>query len=511
MKIKNILSVSLLTMAAVAMGGNAFAKKQPNIIFLLSDDQSTYSVGCYGNKDVKTPQMDKLGADGMIFDRHYDTTAICMASRANILTGMYEYKTGTNFFHGDMKPEVWAKSYPVLMREAGYFSAFAGKFGLEVESKGLCEGDFDMWGGAAKQTSYQTSKNPSMAKYAKKFPHSTLSYGAFGRDAIREAVKLDKPLCLSISFKAPHRPTTADPKFDSIYEGKKFTKPANYGRASGEGRAPQSKKGRQYENFSEWGYDNNYDEVMRTYHQQIYAIDVAVGMIREELEAQGIADDTVIIYTSDNGFICGSHGYASKVLPMEEASRVPLMIYDPRIKTSGKGFRTQALTGNIDFAPTILELAGLPIPKNMDGKSLLTTLNDPKKGGHEQLTLMNTFGEDPTTVMSVVDGRYKYTYWWYGDDNMEPMEELYDLEKDPSEMVNLASNPEQRPVLEMMRKKYDQGHNHLKKEAVDYNGYQRYVSIFDRELPLDQKVIKKNEKPTTNTKKSKKGKKNKKG
>ncbi|WPJ95688.1 sulfatase [Coraliomargarita algicola] len=510
MKLQQALLVSALSLLAVS---GLVAKQRPNIIFLLSDDQSTYSVGCYGNPDVQTPQMDKLGAEGMIFDRHYDTTAICMASRANILTGMYEYKTGTNFFHGDMRPEVWAKSYPVLLREAGYLSAFAGKFGLEVEGKGLCEEDFDVWGGGPQQTSYETSKNKSMAKYAEEFPHSTLSYGAFGRDVIRAAVKQDKPLLLSISFKAPHKPSVADPRFDPIYADKVFTKPGNYGREHAEGRAPQSKQGRQYVYFSDWGYDSNYDEVMRTYHQQVYAIDVAIGMIRDELEAQGIADNTVIIFTSDNGYICGSHGYASKVLPMEEASRVPLMIYDPRVKTAGQGLRTQMLTGNIDFAPTILELAGVPIPENMDGKSLLPILKDPTKGGHEQLTLMNTFGPDATKAMSTVDGRYKYTFWWYGDDDMDPTEELYDLEKDPLELVNLASNPEFAPVMEQMRQKYDQGYEHLEQEAVDYNGYQRYVSLFDRELPIDQKQLEESRpinRKNPQAKKTKKAKKNKK-
>jgi arylsulfatase A-like enzyme len=249
---------------------------------------------------------------------------------------------------------------------------------------------------------------------------------------------------------------------------------------------------------------------MRTYHQQIYAIDVAIVMIRDELETQGIADNTVIIFTSDNGYICGSHGYASKVLPMEEASRVPLMIYDPRIKTAGQGLRTQMLTGNIDFAPTILELAGVPIPKNMDGISLLPILKDPLEGGHEQLTLMNTFGPDATKAMSTVDGRYKYTFWWYGDDDMDPTEELYDLEKDPLELVNLANNPEYAPVMEQMRQKYDQGYQHLQEEAVDYNGYQRYVSLFDRELPVDQKQIEESKPINRKNPQAKKAKKSKK-
>ena len=205
-------------------------KTQPNIIYLLADDQNVSSVGCYGNADVITPNMDKLGQKGIVFDRHYNTTAISMASRASIFTGMYEYKTGTNFDHGNMKQEVWKKSYPVLLRNAGYFTAFAGKFGFEVDELGLCENDFDMWGGAPGQSSYVTQENSSMAKYAKEFPHSTLSYGAFGRDAIREAVKENKPFCLSISFKAPHLPSQPDPKFNDIYAGKTFTKPANFGR-----------------------------------------------------------------------------------------------------------------------------------------------------------------------------------------------------------------------------------------------------------------------------------------
>ena len=163
-----------------------------------------------------------------------------------------------------------------------------------------------------------------------------MSYGDFGRDVIREAVKKKKPFCLSISFKAPHLPVQPDPKFDDVYAGKTFTKPANFGREAGEHMSVQSKQGRQYTRFHTWHYDTDYDGVMAKYYQLVYGVDVAVGMILDELEKQGIADNTVIIYTSDNGYICGSHGYGSKVLPMEEASRAPLMIFDPRSANSGK-------------------------------------------------------------------------------------------------------------------------------------------------------------------------------
>ena len=341
---------SILILSAVLFALAHFAQAKPNLVFLLTDDQALISMGCYGNDEVQTPNLDALAKAGMVFDRHYDTTAICMASRANIMTGMFEYKTGTNFDHGAMVRTHWEKSYPLLLQEAGYRTGFAGKFGFEVTEqpgkKGkLPEGDFDVWGGGPGQTHYETKKNKSMAKYAKEYPHATLSYGAFGSDFIASSVEAKKPFCLSISFKASHRPVTPDPKFDHIYKGKKFTKPANYGRKHGAHFSEQSKQGRQYERFESWGYSDNYDEVMALYYQQIYGVDVAVGMIRDALEANGVADDTVVIFTSDNGFFNGSHGYGSKVLPYEESSRVPLLMYIPGHKNSGEELRCDALTG----------------------------------------------------------------------------------------------------------------------------------------------------------------------
>lgn len=475
----------------VSLIQQAHAESRPNIVYLMADDQNFGSVGIYGNPEVLTPNMDKLGEEGIVFDRHYNTTAICMASRGNVFTGMYEYKTGTNFGHGNMSPEIWGKTYPVLLRESGYLTAFAGKFGIEIEGKGFDGSEyFDSWGGGPGQTDYRTAKNDSMAKYAKDYPHSTLSYGAFGQDFIREAVKLDKPFCLSISFKAPHRPTTPDPQFDHIYAGKTFTKPANYGREFSEHLSEQSKQGRQYPRFEEWGYDKKYDKVMATYYQQIYAVDVALGMIREELEAQGVADNTVVIYTSDNGFLCGAHGYGSKVLPLEESARAPLMIYDPRSPSAGKKERSPVLTGNIDFAPTILELAGLPIPGNVDGVSLVPLLKDPAQDLREQLAFINVFGPDATKSLTVVTKDVKYTYWWYGNDEMEPTEELFHIGKDPLEMTNLATNPEAASLLNVMRKKYDSELSQWKTEAIPGSRYQTYPALFDRSIPLDEKDFK---------------------
>ncbi len=324
-----------------------------------------------------------------------------------------------------------------------------------------------------------------MVKYADEYPHSTLSYGAFAQDFIKQAAKTDKPFCLSISFKAPHKPATPDPRFDAVYKDTGFAKPANFGRKNGKHLSQQSKQGRQYDRGISWGYETNYQQVMKDYHQQVYGIDVAVGMVREQLARSGVADNTVVIYTSDNGYICGSHGYGSKVLPMEESARVPLMIFDPRHQVSGKRLRCEALTGNVDFAPTILELAGLPIPAGMDGKSLLGLLANTKGEIREALILMNVWGSVPTFYQSVVTKQWKYTYWWYAGEGMEPAEELFDMAADRLEMTNMAGDSEHKKTLEKMRTQYDQQLDIWKKNAAPH--YKVFAKLFDRSLSWSAK------------------------
>ncbi|MBP84331.1 MAG: acetylglucosamine-6-sulfatase [Verrucomicrobiales bacterium] len=467
---------------------HSWADDRMNMVFLLTDDQTTYSMGCYGNEDVQTPHMDSLARDGIAFDRHYDTTAICMASRATIFTGLFEYRNGCNFDHGHLMREHWDKSYPILLREAGYRTAIAGKIGIELSDKSednkkgyLPEDDFDVWGAGPGQTSYDTKKNKSMAKYAEEYPHASVSYGAFGRDFIKEMAEGDAPFCLSISFKAPHMPATPDPQFDHVYEGKTFRKPANYGRENGGHFSKQSREGRQYERFESWGYKDRYDEVMATYHQQIYGVDVAIGMIREALEEAGIANHTVIIFTSDNGFLCGSHGYGSKVVPYEESSRVPMLMYIPGHENSGKQLRSSALTGNTDFFPTMLELAGVEVPDGIDGKSLLPLYDNPESETHTQLPLINVWGPKAVQSLGVVTKEWKYIYWPYDEsDGFNKTEEMYHLAKDPHELTDLVANPEHEVMLKELRQKYDSEVIDWKDKAVPFNNYQPYGEWFER-------------------------------
>ena len=460
---------------------------RPNIIFLFADDQNFDSLGCYGNSDVQTPNIDKLAADGLVFDNHYDTTAICMASRANTFLGQYEYKTGCNFDAGNLSVSQFERSYPVLLRAAGYRTAFAGKFGVVVEGKKNEPGTFfDVWGGGPGQTNYETARNKSMLKYAERYPHSTLSYGAFGRDFVKESARAAKPFCLSISFKAPHRPVRPDPQFDWVYAGKRFTKPANFGRVAGAHFPEQSRQGRQYPRFESWGYANDFDAVMAKYHQLIYGIDQAVGMIRDAVETAGVAENTIIIYSSDNGYFCGAHGYGSKVLPYEESSRVPLIIFSPLHSSAGKGQRTDALTGNIDFAPTILDLAGLPIPPEMDGKSLVPLLDKPEGNVRDHLSIMNFWGPEPTHSFGIVTNKYKYIYWYYVGEGMTPTEELYDMRHDRLEMENRISDPALADDLSAIRRIYDHEIAGIKDSARSPH-FARYATLFDRTTPRAKK------------------------
>lgn len=487
----------ILSLVICIITTSNFAQKRPNIIFLLSDDQTSIATGCYGNDQVVTPNMDALAEEGVLFENHYNTTAICMASRAIILTGMYEYKAGCNFDHGPLKKEKFAKSYPVILREQGYYTGFAGKFGLAVSDGDSWQhntwdtlpiDDFDNWAGGIGQTSYQTAKNKYMSKYAEKYPHSTRAYAAWAEDFIIEAKQTGKPFSMSISFKAPHMPFTPDQYFDYVYKDKKYKKPENYGAENATHLAPQALTGRQYKGYTFWrNSEESYQETIKNYNQLIHGVDYALGMIRKTLEEQGVADNTIIIFTSDNGYSCGAHNFGGKVLPYEEASKSPLIIYDPRAPIDQRGVRREVVTANIDMAPTILSYAGIEPPENMDGEDLRLLIQNPKKFKRETIALTNMWGNDEIQAMGVVSKDWKYIFWQYEDDQMNPTEELYHIGKDRLEMTNKANEPSAKKQLQEMRSIYDVHLDKLKKEATTDHLYQKYAVLFDRNATAEDK------------------------
>ncbi len=490
---------SFVTLAWAAMWAvNCWAveNERPNIVLLLTDDQSYNSVHYAGNAQVKTPNLDQLASGGLVFDAAYDTTSICMASRAQVMTGMYEYKTGCNFSHGPLRREKWKQSYPVLLREAGYFTGFVGKFGFAVKGE---DGDssyhhnedipmdsFDYWCGWPGQGSYQTNENEFFLKYAEKYPHVTQAVGAASRDFIKAAATDQRPFCLSVSFKAPHGPMSPDPAFDEVYAETVWQKPPNYDQRGAAHLPEQAKSGRQYLTINDFEPDR-FQKTMRKYQQLVYGIDVAVGMIRAELDRHGVADNTVILFLSDNGYNCGSHGFGGKVLPYEEGSRSPMVLYDPRHPASGIGQRCKAIVGNLDVAPTILDLAGLPIPKNMDGKNLRPLLDNPAGRVRESMLLINAWGNAPTHELTLVTEDYKYIHWPYSHE-MKPKEELYHLVNDRFEMTNLIAEVDHQVALKTMQRHYDESLAIWKEECVPDGDYPLFAKIYDRHLSWDEKI-----------------------
>jgi arylsulfatase A-like enzyme len=463
------------------------ASDRPNIIFLFTDDQTVGAVGCYGNPEIHTPNLDRLARGGVRFVNHYNTTSICMASRASVMTGLYEYRHGCNFDHGNLERSFMEQAYPVLLRKAGYFTGFAGKIGFDLHKKDFSalEGFFDRWAGGPGQTFYETAKNKGIAQYADRYPHSTRAYGAWAQDFLKEAKASGKPFCMSISFKAPHNPPTPDVLDCPQYQGKTLTPGANYGAEKGTHLSAQANSSRAAADFGEW---KDYSAAAKKYYALISGIDAAVGMIRDGLEKEGLGNNTVIIYTSDNGYSCGSHGFGDKVLPYEEASKSPLIIYDPRMPAASVGKVSDALTANVDMAPTICGLAGVPAPAGIDGRSLLPLLENPRASVRGHLPLFNFWGPRSAQSMAVVTPEWKYVYWYYGGKGMIPTEEVFHLSEDPLEMVNLAVKPEIQPQLTHLRKLYDTELEAIRQKLAPGYKYEPYPVVFDRTVAWETKA-----------------------
>ncbi len=499
-----LVGVATAMMAACGCGlpvaaTEAKAEERPNIVFLLADDQRFDSMGCMGNREIRTPNLDRLAADGMLFRRHYDSSAICMASRASIMTGLYEYRHGCNFDRGSMGRETFMSSYPVLLRKEGYRVGFAGKFGFAVtpepssvsrESEDRQPTDqFDWWGGWVGQGFYETGKNPHLRKYAAEFPHVSRALGAAACDFIKDSVTAGAPFCLSISFKAPHHPYTPDPRDLDLYRGVTFSKPGNWGREKGALLPEQARRSRMYQNeFREWSDDERFQKNLAIYYQLVNGNDMAVGMIREELARAGVADNTVVIYTSDNGWMYGDHGLGGKVFPYEGASRAPLIIRDPR-RREAVGKTCDSLTANIDMAPTILDFAGVPAPSGLDGVSLVGLLDHPDRPVRDAVLLMNAWPwSAEQLVTGVVTPEWKYIYWFYGDETVEPAEELYDMQRDTLELHNQAGVPAQVEVLGQMRATYDRLLAQARASCIQANQYPAFVASADRTVPWRNKT-----------------------
>ena len=396
MKHVKFLIVRVLYLLTLAL----YAQERPNIIFILTDDQSYGMMGYDGNPIVKTPNLDKLGYDGTFFTNAHITSGICTPSRVSILLGQYERMHGVNFNSGtSVSEEAWAKSYPVLMRNAGYYTGWVGKNHAPVGNggygSGLMEKSFDYWYAGHGHLSFYPKKvhaifNDAIAHTQPEIINEGVNDFIDNNErrlegAIRffEQRPEDKPFLLSINFNLPHGNGTKSMKqlpedneiYKSLYRDLEIPMPQHY-IAKADIKTPKLPEDLLRAEDRQEGY-NYVDKPATTkerYIRQLQAmtgIDCLVGNLRNKLKALKLDKNTVIIFASDHGLFMGEQGLGGKAFCYEKITHIPLIIMDPRVKRKQKGVKADALVQSLDIASTILALGGVESPNSFQGKNIL--------------------------------------------------------------------------------------------------------------------------------------------
>jgi arylsulfatase A-like enzyme len=488
-----IRTASLGTMALSAVGCAGFrgkAAQPPNILFVFTDDQRWDAVGCMGNPHIQTPNMDQLAADGTLFTNGFVTTSICCVSRASALSGQYARRHGIKDFYAGFSEDALSQTYPALLRANGYYTGFIGKWGIGDSQKKTDQGAaiFDYWAGGAHQTNYWheadcpyvlhngiDDKTNNVCTCPADANGRSGPQTRIGRKDIKNAVHLtttivpdkaaqfletrdtSKPFCLSMSCKAPHGPFSDwDTALADLYDDTDFPRPAT-------ATLEEAAKRPEYLRTSLGGptgmnwlkNDAAFQKQCRDYYRQITGVDIALGKIRDTLDRLGLADNTVVIFTSDNGHFFGEHGFVGKWLMYEESIRVPMIVYDPRKPARQRGQQCGEMVLNIDVAPTILHFAGVPVPQGMQGQSMLPLLEEPERPFRDDWFYEHHFSIPPKLRIERSEGvrAREWKYIRYIDQD-PPAEELYDLKSDPGETRNLAGEPECREVLARLRARW---------------------------------------------------------
>ena len=418
----------------------------PNMILFVTDDQRHDALGCTGNPIIHTPAMDDLATCGIRFEQAFVTTPICAASRASIFTGLYERAHGYTFTKPPLSSTFIDSSYPALLRRSGYHTGFVGKYGVNVE-EGVTSAMFDRF----HSTAYPYFKEVDGHKR-----HLTDIHGDFALAFLRER-PIGRPFCLSLSFWAPHAedgstqqyfwPDACGELYRDVVIPPPPTSEPDFFEALPDFLKNSLNRVRWF-----WRFDTpeKYQTMVKGYYRMISGIDRVIARLREELVRQGIEHDTVIMLISDNGYFLGERGFAGKWLMHEPSIRVPLIVYDPRLPQAHRGRIITEPALNVDLAPTLLDMAMLPVPKEMQGRSFA-----PLMRGQNQHLRSEVFCEHlwdnpqiPQTEGLRTNG-WKYIRYLKHPE----YEELYNLINDPDESRNLASEPGQSLRLQSMRRR----------------------------------------------------------
>jgi len=460
---KGLLLILVSVLAFQGFGAASTGASKPNILFILADDQRNDSLGCAGHPILKTPNIDQLAAQGVRFENMFVTTSICMTSRASIFTGLTETSHGYTGGPLPATPVIAADvdtSFPVLLRQAGYRTGFFGKQHVKFQegNEKALERMFDVY--------EKIFRHP----YFKKQPDGTLRHTAelIGDRSVEflKSQPADRPFCLYMSFNIAHaedsdrRPGIGHypwPKaVDGLYEDV-IPPPPRLGDPKYFNVQPEFMKESLNRERWYWRWDTpeKYIVNMRAYLRMITGMDRVIGRVLQTLKNQGLADNTVVIYSADNGYYMGDRGFAGKWSHYEQSLRVPLVIYDPRLPKGKRGRVVTPMALNIDLPATILDLAGVPIPAKYQGRSLLPIL----KGKTPEDWRTDFFCEhhmnNPRIPKwyGVRGSRYTYARYY---EQKPVFEFLFDLQTDPDQFHNLATDPEYHQVLENMRARCDE-------------------------------------------------------
>ncbi|MEO0452555.1 MAG: sulfatase [Verrucomicrobiota bacterium] len=445
-RISQGLLVFLLGLSSLALAED----QPPNIIFFLTDDQRDDVLGCYGNELAKTPTIDDLASEGIRFENSFCQVPICAANRATILSGLSQRTHGHNFGKPPVPSEYIASSYPKVLKEAGYRIGFAGKYGMKFADPGLQQ-EFDFF--------KKIDRNP----YIKKLKDGTRRHETdLCADATIEFIQSNpegKPFCMSVSFNATHAedgdkrpgyhfqwPESADGLFDDITMPEPYQADEKFYQALPSFLQNPKELNRQ-RFFWRWDTPKKYQTNMRAYFRLANGIDQAIARVIEALQAKGLSENTIIIYTGDNGLMMGDRGLAGKWNPYEQSLRVPLIIYDPRLPEALRGQVLPHLANSVDLAPTMVDYAGVNLPEVYQGRSLLPMIRGQRIAWREDIFCQHHFKRF-NDWHAVRDQRYKYAVYYD-----QPYEALFDLQEDPGELINLADNPHYADILKQKKER----------------------------------------------------------
>ena len=430
----------------------------PNIIVILTDDQRWDAIGYAGNKIIKTPEQDQLARVGTYFNKAFVTTPICGASRATIITGLYERNHNFTLGGTTLDPIYLKENYPAVLKKNGYHTGFFGKFG--IKNNGDLSNIFSEFEVYDRNNKFKDHRGYYYKTIGKDTVHLTRYTGHKALTFIDEAPS-DEPFCLSISFSAPHAHDGAwegikkqyfwQEEVDNYFKESEIPAPniASYDRFAA--LPKEVRKGFNRVRWF-WRYDTKerYQGSIKGYYRMIGGVDIELGKIREMLFKKGIADNTIIVWMGDNGYFLGERQMAGKWLMYDNSVRVPLIIYDPRVK---KHYDVNDIVANVDLAATILDFAGLKSDLKTHGMSLVPYVNTgSSKDKREELMIEHLWDFQPIPASEGIRTE-QWKYFRYR--NINAPEELYDLEKDPQELNNLASNNEYKNILQNMRNKLD--------------------------------------------------------